>query len=225
MLGIVTPTRLRWKWLVQQAEALAPQLGPTDHWVIVVDFDEPDQQALERIRGLVGERLTVAFLDYQRTSPFARVNQARNSGVALLPPHVTGIVELDDHDIISPDALSLIRHGLSDFDYVFGDYRQQAVIPSPMGNLLEPWPTVERTYKAGDFQAGNIEAIGLRAFRMTTWDRVGGWPLHIWPCADMAFAQHVEHLGLSVGHIPEVLSTVTIEPDSLSANFRGVRSE
>jgi hypothetical protein len=112
-LSIVTPTRGRWYWLAKQAEALAPQMAGDDTWIIAIDNDQPDPDALQQISDLIGyQRLVWVTLAYpQRRVPAGCVNRARNAATAMAPAD-DAIVEVDDHDILEPDALFCIRGAL-----------------------------------------------------------------------------------------------------------------
>lgn len=226
-LALITPTRNRWYWLTEQAKRIAAQLGQDDCWVIVIDQDNVPPKVVEQLNELVGvERLYWALLCYARQNPpVARISYAHNVGVAMAPPG-HAIVEVDDHDLLEPGALDAVREALDrGVDYVFGCYHQQAIIDGPGGRtFVEPWPDVQREYPVDGFarDALGTDGIALRAIRRTLWDRLGGWKLDVWPCADKDFAVRAERLGASIECLPQFLCTVTVEPDSLSANYRGV---
>lgn len=226
-LALITPTRRRWRALEEQAAKLAPQLGAEDRWIIVIDQDHsPSPRLVDRLNQLIGaERLVWCLLCYQRPDPpAARVNHARNAGAALAPAGYH-LVELDDHDPIESYALSEIRHAFdAGWDYVFGCYKQRALFQAPGGKLVcETWPNVERTYSPGGFGRDELGAdgIGLRAIRRPWWDKLGGWRLDVWPCGDIDFARRAEQAGARIVCLDVPLCTVTIEADSLSANYRG----
>jgi len=215
--------------LYEQATRIAPQLEPDDCWVIVVDGDIPPQgKLLTAINSLIGEhRLYWVLLHYLRQAvPVARVSHARNVGGAMAPAGFD-IVEVDDHDPVEPKTLELVRKAFDDgADYVFGNYRQRSFIYGhPSGRVMvEPWQDVRRSYSPGGFERNDIGAdgIGLRAIRRSLWDKLGGWSLDVWPQADKDFALRAERAGASIACLPEFLCTVTIEPDSLSATYRGI---
>lgn len=223
-LAIITPTRKRWHWLLQQARSLAPQLRDDDRWVVVVDNDQPDEKAIDHVSQLIGqERLIWAMLCYMRPCvPAACINRCHNVGAAIAPADAH-LVEIDDHDLVEPHALDEIRLALvNDYDYVFGWHRQQALLAGPNGrDYLETWPDVRHDYARGGFERGEIDAIGPRGIRRSLWDKLGGWDPHVWPCADKDFARRAEQAGASIVCLELPLATVTIEPDSLSAAFRG----
>jgi hypothetical protein len=223
-LAIITPTRKRWHWLLEQARALAPQMRAGDCWVVVVDNDEPNEKAIDQVTRLVGqERLTWAMLSYLRPCvPAACVNRCHNLGAALAPA-AADLVEIDDHDLIEPCALDEIRLALAnDCDYVFGWHRQQALLAGPNGrDYLETWPDVRHAYVRGGFERGEIDAIGPRAIRRSLWNKLSGWDLDVWPCGDKDFALRAERAGAAIVCLELPLATVTIDPESLSAAFRG----
>ena len=223
-LAIITPTRRRWHWLARQAAALAPQLRDDDRWVIVVDNDQPDERAIDRITPLVGaERVLWALLSYSRPHvPAGCVNRCHNIGVALAADDAD-VAEFDDHDLAEPHALDEIRLALANgYDYVFGAYRQQAVLVGPQGReYLETWPDVRHAYARGGFERGEIDAIGPRGIRRSLWNSLGGWDAKAWPCGDRDFAVRAERAGAAIVCLDLPLATVAIEPDSLSAVYRG----
>lgn len=226
-LAVITPTRRRWQALEEQAARLAPQLGPDDRWIIVIDQDHsPSGRLVEQFNQWIGaERLVWCLLCYLRPDPpVARVNHARNAGAALAPPGAH-IVELDDHDLIENYALSEVRRAFdAGYDYVFGGYKQRALFQAPGGKLLsETWPNVAHAYSPGGFARNDLGAdgIGLRAVRRELWNKLGGWRLDVWPCADKDFARRAEQSGAQIICLEMPLCTVTIEGDSLSAEYRG----
>lgn len=227
-LAIITPTRRRWSAVLEQAQRLSAQIGADDRWIIVIDNDSPpDAKIHEKLKELIGpERLAFCLLHYMREEvPVARVNYAHNVGVQMAPPGY-GIVELDDHDPLEPNALSELRHALeAGYDYVFGNYKQRALFPTPTGRVIsETWPNVTRTYQSGGIERGELgtDGIALRAFTRELWDKLGGWDVRVWPCADKDFAIRAERSGANIVCLDAFLCTVTIEGDSLSANYRGV---
>jgi hypothetical protein len=140
-----------------------------------------------------------------------------------LAPVGAALVEIDDHDLVESHALDEFRLALAnDYDYVFGWHRQQAVLAGPQGrDYLEPWPDVRHQYIRGGFERGEIDAIGPRGIRRSLWDKLGGWDPNVWPRADKDFAIRAERAGAAIACLELPLATVTIEPDSLSAVFRG----
>jgi hypothetical protein len=225
-LAVITPTRRRWHCLSEQANRLASQLHADDHWLIGTDNDRPPAHIRATIERLIGqERLMWIECRYARPNPpVACVNRLRNATTALAPS-TAGIVELDDHDLLEPYALSEIRAALAaGYDYVFGWHYQQAVVDLPDGQTaIERWPDVCHHYSPGGFKRGEIDAIGVRAFTRELWNELGGWSTAIWPGGDYDFALRAERAGARIACIEQPLATVTIEAESLSAEFRGER--
>ena len=93
--------------------------------------------------------------------------------------------------------------------------------------MVEPWEDVKRTYTAGGFERGELgtDGLALRAIRRELWDKLGGWDVRVWPCADKDFASRAERAGANITCLDAFLCTVTIEPDSLSAEYRGVNPQ
>ncbi len=227
-LALITPTRRRWHWLARQAKILAEQLDPADRWIVVCDDDRPPANVWEEIEDHLGhQRLVLVCLRYARPiPPAACVNRARNVGAAMAPADYN-IVEVDDHDLLEPFALSQIRHALeAGYEYVFGDFHQQALIELSDGRaVLEAWPDVKHDYRPGGFARHEIEAIGVRAIQRSLWERLGGWRNDVWPCADYDFAQRAEADGAQIVCLEQPLCTVTVEAESLSAEYRGGSKE
>jgi hypothetical protein len=225
-LCVVTPTRKRWRWLRDQARALAPQLVDGDFWVVVIDADQPDPELMDEIEAVAGSRLIVVNLVYRWTyPPMGNVNRARNAGVAMAPIHCDGIVELDDHDIIKPGAIEAIREALvQNADYVYGDSDQQAITePMPGQFLLEVWPTVTRNeYTSGAFDRGEVDGVGIRAISRELWHALGGWHPRAFPGGDADFAARAEKIGAKFVHLDKVLCTITIDPDSIMGAVRDI---
>ena len=225
-LAIVTPTRNRWQWLAQQAQRIAPQLGRDDLWIIVADNDAPPQGFEEALTEMIGgERLVFCLLGYRRYEPpFARVNYAHNVGASLAPAE-HAIVEIDDHDLIEPDALPAVRKSLDEgADYVCGWYKQDALITGPRGGrYIEPWPNAKPTYELGAFGSGTAGdcGAGLRAIRRCIWNELGGWDTNVWPSADRDLAIRAEAIGVRIVCLPQFLCTVLIDPDGISATYKG----
>jgi hypothetical protein len=210
MLALVTPTRRRWPFLIEQARAIAPQLADRDLWIIGGDNEYFDDAKLKQIEGIVPRnRLAWVRFEYWHES---NVNRLRNS-LAAFAPWTHDIVECDDHDPLAPYALAEIRHALdSGYDYVFGWHEQRVQIES--GGEWEQWPTVERSYEPGDFAAGKIDAIAVRAIRRSLWDKVGGWSDR-WPGGDKDLATRAEALGAAITCLPRPLCTVTVDPSGI----------
>ena len=222
-LALITPTRRRWNWLTQQAEAIAPQLRDDDRWIIAIDNDVPEPGAVERITRMVGEgRLVWLDCSYARpVPPVACVNHLRNAATALAPPEAD-IVEVDDHDLLTPYALSEIRAALeAGYDYVFGWQHQQALIEGPNGkSYVECWPDVCHAYEPGGFERREIDAIGVRGFTRWLWDRLGGWDARVWPGGDHFFALRAERIAARIVCLEQFLCTVLIDPQGLSGQYR-----
>ncbi|HET6880426.1 MAG TPA: hypothetical protein VFI31_09740, partial [Pirellulales bacterium] len=153
-LSLITPTRRRWHWLREQARAIAGQLAPLDRWIIAVDNDRPDKTVVGDVARLIpAEQIIWLHVAYTRPEPpVGCVNRLRNAATALAPiGH--DIVEVDDHDILAPYALSEIRTALAaGYDYVFGWYHQQAVVEAPPSSL-SLWERVR--VRAGEIADGS----------------------------------------------------------------------
>ncbi|HVA46470.1 MAG TPA: hypothetical protein VNH11_08860 [Pirellulales bacterium] len=217
-LALITPTRRRWHWLRKQARAIAGQLSPDDCWIVAVDNDQANPRVADEIGQMIpAQQLVWLHCAYARpTPPVACVNRLRNAATALAPA-AHDIVEVDDHDLLAPYALAEIRAALSaGYDYVFGWYHQQAVVER-CG--IEKWPEVEHRYQRGAFERREIDGIGVRAFKRWLWQTLGGWSTNVWPGGDYHFALRAERLGANIVCLEQPLCTVTIEAESLSAEF------
>lgn len=225
-LAIVTPTRRRWHWLSEQANRLAGQLHGDDRWIVAIDNDRPPPGVRNEIEHQVGKsRLVWLECHYARPNPPAAcVNRLRNAATALASS-TAAVMELDDHDLLEPYALSEIRAALeAGYDYVFGWHCQQAVVESPdRATTIARWPDVRHCYSPGAFERGEIEVIGVRAFTRELWNRLRGWSTEVWPGGDYDFALRAERAGARIACIEQPLVTVTVEAESLSAEYRGGR--
>jgi hypothetical protein len=207
-LAIITPTRDRFEFLAEQATLLAPQLGPDDLWLIGCDNSPPRPTALATI-GEIVPRPFVVWMNFEYTHE-STVDRVANALVAFaLPAH--DIVEVDDHDPLSPDTLSEIRHAFeAGHDYVFGWHEQRIQIEA--GADWERWPTVERDYTPGAFARHEYDAIGLRAVRRSLWDRLGGRDSERFPFGHYDLAVRAEAAGASIVCLQKALCAVTVEP-------------
>lgn len=230
-LSVVTPTCRRWVHILEQAPVLAPQLRDDDKWIIVIDNDQTPMSVINKLNDTIGiEKLVWAQLSYLRPiPPVNRVNHARNVGAAMAPGG-HHLVELDDHDLIEKYTLDEVRAAFdAGWDYVFGNYKQRAIIHGhPSGKaMVEPWPDVKRSYLPGGFSRNDTgtDGIGLRAVRRELWNSLGGWRTDVWPQADKDFAIRAEAHGARIVCLDLPLCTVTIDPDSLSGEYRGANPQ
>lgn len=222
-LAIVLPTRRRRHWLVMQLRVLSQQLKDGDTLVLVIDCDELDGDIMEAVNQIPHGNVVLMHLHYDHSNDFACVNRIRNAGAAMAPPG-SAIVEVDDHDILKPDALERIRKELDDgAAYVFANCDLQAILKAPGGRLLvEPWPTVQHNYSLGAFCRNEVSVIGTRAIARHVWDAEGGWNPQVFPGGDFDLAQRIEINAPSfVRCLDDPLCTVTTEPDSISGTNRG----
>lgn len=219
-LCVVTPTRKRWGWLAKQAAALIPQLQDGDLWIIAIDCDIPPPELIDDIAARLGSRLMILELHYARPDPpVGCVNRIRTAAIGAAPGDFECIVEVDDHDIIEPGAIELLRAAMGEgASYVFGDCHQQAIIESlPGENLLEAWPDIRHNY-TDDF-ASEVEVLGVRAFGRFAFEMAFGWQDN-WPGGDKALAIDIESSDPSrIKYLPRFLCTVTICSDSIMGRY------
>ena len=107
----VVATADRPDWMRRQIQAVLPQLAPDEKMVVVFDGDQasanvltPDFKADSRLH-------FVTLLE--RRGP----DTARRIGNALVPPSAV-ILEVDDHDIVTPDCLEEVRRAFDAEDIV-----------------------------------------------------------------------------------------------------------
>ncbi len=184
-LDIVTPTWARPQSLLEQAERLTPMLGPGDRWIVVDDASPKPVDVRElwmkfskeqRTRtageepGPLGGPLVYTTLAYVKEyHPAETVNRARHVGCSLARQNAW-IVELDDHDVIQPDALDAIRQNIAaGYTFLFGDHR--SIGPDGMIGDIQ----VQPEYKPFLFRDGAAHAFGVRAFPKLLYDAVGGY--------------------------------------------------
>ena len=208
-LAIITPTRGRFPFLIEQARALAPQLGDGDLWLIGCDNSRPSPTTMAAIAETV-PRPFLAWVDLEYAHE-STVDRVANALAAFAPP-AHDIAEVDDHDPLVPDALSEIRHAFeAGYEYVFGWHEQRIRIEA--GGDWERWPTVERDYTVGAFARHEYDAIGLRAVRRSLWDKLGGRDSQKFPFGHYDLGVRAEAAGASIVCLQKALCTVTVEPE------------
>jgi len=210
-LDVVTVTFNRPEAIKAQGARLGPQLSPADRWIVV--DDAPNKPApfsdlahsLEHPEAFMGVRLS-----YVRNGRTGTVNQAREAGCRLARPDAW-IVEVDDHDIVEPDALAAVRDAICrGAVFVYGDVQ---------------WCTEDgrlgRTFRKPDyhpylFRDEMCPAEGVRAFPKWLYEAAGGYRwsgepgLHKneFPAGDYALYTRMELLTCGTGfyRIPCVLN-------------------
>lgn len=210
-LAIITPTKWRWPLLLEQASALAPQLVDGDLWIIGCDScDMPAWVVNAIVRLIPPERL--ADLRFSYSDQGRAVDRLARSLAAFAPP-THDICEVDDHDPLSVDALSEIRHAFdAGYDYIMGWHHQRVQLEP--GGPWEQWPTVEREYTPGAFARHEFDAIGLRAVRRSLWDKLGGRDSSKFPVGHYDMAVRAEAAGAKIVCLQKPLCTVTIAPEA-----------
>ncbi len=237
-LDVVTPTYARTQSLMEQAERLTPLLGPRDRWIVVDDASpepldsrllwmqfSPEQRARKVTDGVKpqpGGPLLHVLLTYCKDGgPADTVNRARATGCSLAR-RSAWIVELDDHDVIQPDALDAIRQNIAEgYVFLYGDHRSRG--PDGMiGDVL-----VQPDYKPWLFRDGAAHAFGVRAFPKLLYDAAGGyrWDGKLGevegnecPAGDYCLQLRMEHFcgGEGFARIPIPLCHAQKCPDSIT---------
>jgi len=115
------------------------------------------------------------------------VNTVRRIGTALVPSDAI-VVELDDHDLLMPNALELIDKAMDDSEvwFVYGDCE---VFPP---NGISGDNHKKEPYQPGQFRRSQCMTSGVRAYRKLLYEAVGGWRTDEWPAGDYALALRCE---------------------------------
>jgi len=210
-LDVVTVTFNRPAAIKQQAARLIPQLGPDDRWIVV--DDAPNQAApfneLAHQMAVPGNFMGIR-LSYVRSGQVGTVNQAREVGCRLARPGAW-ILEIDDHDIVEPDALGAVRDAICrGAVFVYGDV-QWCLEDGRLGRTFR-----KPDYRPYLFRDEMCPAEGVRGFPKFLFEAAGGYRWHgplglhgnEFPAGDYALYTRMELLTCGTGfyRIPVVLN-------------------
>jgi hypothetical protein len=212
-LDIVTPTRNRPTELITQAKRLGPQLFGCDRWIVVEDAsDESPMPVMELTRYLpsLGSLFAIS-LTYQRSQYIGGVNRARHVAVSVARPDAW-IVEVDDHDYVSSEALATVREAIVyGAAFIYADCRHRDADGGVIGVYAKP------DYEPFLLSVGSCPCEGLRAYPKRLYDAVGGYRFHgrhgvvgenEYPAGDYGLFMRMEQYlgGVGFVHVPSVLA-------------------
>lgn len=219
-LDIVTPTRNRFRELVEQARRLALQLSDLDRWIIVDDASGVDFNIHDLVSVLgSAKQLTFTALSYDRRGWVGTVNMARHAGCSLAR-RGSWIVELDDHDWLHPGALERIRTAiLEGASCIYGDV-QLTSARGPGEIFRKP------DYRPWLLRDEMCPTAGVRAYPAGLYHLVGGyrWDGEVkvhgceFPAGDYGLFMRMEEVldGTGFKRVPEVLCDQPKVPDGIS---------
>lgn len=228
-LDLVTPTRNRKAELLANAMEIAVQLTANDRWIVVDDASSDETAtAVELVQCLASPaQLLHIAISYARGQDVATVNRARHLGVSSSRPDAW-VVEVDDHDILFPSALALVRQAICrGAVFIYGDVRWAA-----NGKLGEVWQKPD--YVPYLFRSQCVTE-GVRAYPRWLYDAVGGYrwhgPLDVggneFPGGDYGLFLRMESLceGQGFYRIPHVLNVQPKSEGSISTRYGGQQFE
>jgi len=206
-LWVVIPTHNRAELLKQALNSVLVQTRAPDGVVVV---DDGSEDCTLRWLATFNGQLTVAHLPTCRG-----VNVARAVGSAMVPPDAI-VVELDDDDVLVPEALALVESAFEKLGvrYAYGNYVRFTT--GGHEQLVENPPYYPWMFRTHGGWTG-----GLKAYTKGASDAIHGWRAVEFPGGDYGFALRVEDKFCAQGivHIPEVLVRVRVSPGGISACY------
>lgn len=165
-----------------------------------------------RLAGLVGIEPDSIHHD-EKCGP----NMARRTGIYQAPKNAI-IIEVDDHDAPEPGAVRRIAEP-------FDDPNVQAVYADHF--VVDAKGRLARRVKLEDYQDVAFRtfcpARGIRAYRRSLYDAVGGYRKAEFPAGDhwlwLRFAAHLEGRKGAILHIPEALSRFKLCEGAISVQY------
>jgi len=195
MIFPVIVTRNRHEWMLQQIEALVPQLEGTDRIIIYDDAsDSSETHHNDKVIELYGQ---------EQLGP----DKGRRLANALVPTNGV-VVEIDDHDIAEPNLLHRLRETFKDPEALFAYCDVWLSDPKRTTRIEKEKLQVEN---GASFSMDGFLGYGLRSYRKWAYDAIGGYPLQWFPVNDYVMACMFEQaFGMNrVRHLKEFLVTVT----------------
>lgn len=201
-IWIVIPTYDRTLHLGQCLKALVAQDLQPDGIVVINDGPEGLEEVTKIVKGACSTISTEVIVDKLEKHTGAP-NEPRIAGMKLVPDKAM-VVELDDHDLLCPGALRAMRNALRQGNsFVYGNTMMFAAADHMHADFQpKDWFVEEDllqigagiTYKRFDkppYRPGSILAegcyvCGVRAYRKSLYDYVGGWREEEVPAGDCA---------------------------------------
>ena len=225
-LDIVTPTCNRQSELTEQAERIGLQLGENDRWIVVDDASNLPPPVLKLASHVPPVQLLHIGLSYVKSGQFgSTLNRARHAACSLVRPDAW-IVEVDDHDPISPDCLSFVREAICQGAlFVYGD----VIHVTPDGQALRQFDKPD--YRQWLLRDEGSPCEGVRAYPKWLYEAVGGYRWYgerdvggnEWPAGDYGLFMRMEQLteGFGFCRIPRVLCCTVKSPHGISGVYQG----
>ena len=235
VLDVVTPTRGRKAELIAQAERLGPQLLPQDRWIIVDDASKDGHVDLRALLHHLPNVDCLFFmaLSYRKPSimPGSTVNRARHIACSVARPEAW-IVEVDDHDMVTPQCLDLIRAAICrGATFLYGD----CVSCYPDGQPMPGSHYVKPEYRPWLLRDEMCPGEGVRAFPKFLYDAVGGYRWYgdrepggnEFPAGDYGLFMRIEEFceGQGFARIPEILCTTVKDAWGITGQHGTQQSE
>jgi len=149
------------------------------------------------------------------------INASRGAGNGCVPDNGI-VVELDDHDLLLPNALNAIREAFFDpfINLVYGDCEFYG---KETGNFIKP------DYISWQLRDDTCYATGVRAYRKFVYNVAGGYRVGRIeePAGDYNLFLRIEALsgGVGIKRIPKKLSIVMKSGDGVNVGLQDINAE
>jgi len=219
MIWVVTPTAGDRARDLDCTLAVLTFEPPQDVTICLV-LDAPGDEETKRIVSWWHRRLAALGhpgLHLIRHIQRAGVNRSRMEAIHAAPVGAV-IVEVDDHDTPEPGALRKVCE-------VFSDDRVQAMYADYY--LVDSRGRLTKRMRPGPYFEGLFTRVcpsnGLRAYRKSLYDAVGGYREDEFPSGDLflwlRFAAHLEGHPEAFAYLAEPLSRMKLCPGSISVRY------
>ena len=201
VVSVVVPARNAAGTLAEQMRALARQDYDQPWELVVVDNGSHDDTRAVAIAQPTHGRCSVLVVDEPRPG----LNIARNAGVRASSAPLIAICDADD--LVSSGWLTAMAAGLARWDLAGGAF-EFALLNSPSARAMRGVrPGQERVTTIGTGLGFLPQVIGANiAFRREVWQAVDGFDESFAEGGDdVDFGWRCQHLGFSLGYVPEAV--------------------
>jgi hypothetical protein len=227
ILDIVTPTCDRRLALLKQAAKLGPQLSPLDRWLIVDDASSAgaiDPRELLPFLPEVRQLLFVALTYSKAGLPYgSTLQRARHAACSLARPDAW-IVEVDDHDYVTPECLAMVRATICrGATFIYGDCLHTNDNGDPVLVYHKP------DYRQWLLRDELSPCEGIRCYPKFLYEAVGGFRWYgendvggnEWPAGDYGLFLRIEQFceGHGFTRIPALLCSTVKSPEGISGKY------